>query len=195
MPVTGSPVRDRIAQFTKVQKNLGCYHPPSMDVLALFVTMIGLAAWLGSAVFMTFFVAPLVNRKLGPSQAREVMDVIAPRQYWLAFASALLMVFGGTGALFYPNLRTPTITFLALTGAALAVVLYASLVIAPRTISLRDRLQSSAGSEMNIEVRERYDQAIRMGTFLNVLSLLFLICAAAALAFLIAGVPRFQAGQ
>ncbi len=161
-----------------------------MDVLALFVTVVGLAAWLGSSVFMTFFVTPVVHRKLPPDEAAMVMDHVGPRQIWLAFGCALLMVSGGVGALFYESLRTPTITFLALTGVALAVVLYGGLVILPRMTSLRDRLQSSAGSEMNFQVRERYDQALRVSAYLNILSMLLLLGAAAALAAVLGQTPH-----
>jgi uncharacterized membrane protein len=160
-----------------------------MDVLALFLTVIGLASWLGSTVFMMFVVVPVAQRRLGATQSREILDVMGPRHSFLAVISAVLMLSGGTGALFHEQLRTPTITFMVLTGVALAIVLYASLVIFPRTASLRDRLQGSAGSEMNFEIRERYDQALRLAMFYNVLNLVILTGAAAALASLLVHSP------
>src|SRR5690606_23598298 len=106
-------------------------------VLALFFTALGLASWLGSAIFMNFIVAPVVNRRLAPSQAAELMEQVAPRQHWVGWFGAGLMAVGGAGALLYHPWRVPTIAFLVLTSIALALSLYAALVVLPRTISLR----------------------------------------------------------
>jgi uncharacterized membrane protein len=163
--------------------------PPAMDVLALFVTVVGLSAWMGATIFMSFFVAPVISRRLSPGQAADISDVLQPRLYWVSAASAILMGIGGITALFYPSLRAPTITFLVLTGAAVALSLYGGFVLVPRTTSLRDRLQSSAGSEWNFDVRERYDQATRIAVFLNLLVLLLLLGAAAALAAILSNPP------
>lgn len=160
-----------------------------MDVLALFVTVVGLSAWLGSTIFMSFCVLPAISRKLAPTEAAGVTDILQPRLYWLALGGALLMSVGGTTSLFYPTLKTPTITFLCLTGLAVVIALYVGFVIGPRTTSLRDRLQGSAGSEWNFEMRERYDQATRVGMYLNLLILLLLLGAAAALAAILATDP------
>ncbi|NRA97313.1 MAG: hypothetical protein HRU14_14010 [Planctomycetes bacterium] len=74
---------------------------------------------------------------------------------------------------------------MGLTALALTATLYAWLVLPPRTVSLRTRLQSSAGSQENFVVAERFDQATRLSMFVNVIVLLILLGAAAALATLL----------
>jgi uncharacterized membrane protein len=167
--------------------------PCAMDIFALFVTIVGLSAWMGSAAFMSFFVSPAVHKKLSPGQAAELLDALQPRLHWLSLACAIFMSVGGITALFYPTLKTPTITFLGLTSLAVALSLYGGFVLVPRTTSLRDRLQSSAGSEMNFAMRERYDQATRLAIFLNLLVLLLLLGAAAALAAILGTTPAASA--
>lgn len=166
-----------------------------MDIVALFVTIVGLASWFGAAVFMIFVVGPGVTRKLPPTEAAEVLDAIQPRLVWLSLGCAILMAVGGIAALFYPQLRVPTVTFLGLTSVAVALSLYSGLVLLPRTRSLRDRLQSSAGSEMNFQMRERYDQAVRVTLFLNIVVLLLLLGAAIALAAMLGDTPASTNGH
>jgi hypothetical protein len=156
-----------------------------MTILALSATIIGLALWLGAAVFLTWFVGPVVTRRLSPGKATEIMELVSPRFYALGIGGASLMLVGGAGALFDPSIRTPTITFMAFTGVAMALSLYAGFVLLPRTDDLRKRLQSSAGSEENIVVRERYDQALRLANYLHYLVIFLLLGAAAALAALL----------
>lgn len=161
-----------------------------MDILALFITVVGLAVWLGSAIFVTFSVSPVINRRLPPSKVAEVMEQITPRFHWQGVAAAILMLLGGGGALFTPRIQMPTIVFMVLTGVALSLSLYTMFVIQPRVESLRQRLQSSAGSEENFHLRERYDHATRLTSFIGGLVLIILLGAAAALAAMIGPTPK-----
>ncbi|MAG54751.1 MAG: hypothetical protein CMJ83_00515 [Planctomycetes bacterium] len=156
-----------------------------MDILAVFATIAGLSAWTGSSIFLTFFVEPVISRKLGPGRAAEVMEFIHPRYYWLSFISGIVMLVGAGGALFIPKVRVPSATFMGLTAIALTLSIYGWLVVYPRIVSLRTRLQSSAGSAENFVVAERFDQATRLAKFLNLVVLLILLGAAAALAALV----------
>lgn len=153
-----------------------------LSVLALFVTTLGLAVWMGSAVFGSFVVAPLVNRQLQPGQAREMLNQLAPRQHWLAFVCAALMMLGSGGILWIERLRTPAIGFFACTGFALLIELFLGLVMAPRASRIRERMQSSAGTEWNLDLRGSYDHAVRITGFLNALIMLGLVGACAFLA-------------
>jgi hypothetical protein len=152
-----------------------------MDVLAVFATIVGLSAWMGSCVFLTFFVGPVIGRKLGPGRTADVMDQVQPRYYWISLFSGLIMIIGSGGTLWIAPIRIPAIVFMGLTVLALTLSLYVWLVLHPRMVSLRTRLQSSAGSQENFVVRERYDQAERLTSFLNFIVLLMLLGAAAAL--------------
>lgn len=153
-----------------------------MTILALFSTILGLALWLGAVVFVTFFVYPVVARRLAPSKAAEVLDLLYYRYYYLGLAGGVLMEVGGSAALVNVSGRIPTITFMCLTGAALVGFLYGGLVTLPRMVDLRQQLQSSAGSDENFPLRDRFDQALRFLVFVNSLVLCFLIGSAIALA-------------
>lgn len=159
---------------------------PGLDVLALFVTNLGLAIWMGSAFFGSFMVAPLVNRRLNPSHAREMMSQLAPRQHWLAFVCAALMMIGAGGILWIERLRTPAIAFFAFTGVALSLELFLGFVLSPRAASLRERMQTSAGTEWNLGMRDSYDHAVRWCGFVSALILLLLVGTCAALAAVLA---------
>ncbi len=156
-----------------------------MDVLAVFATIVGLAAWTGSLLFHSFVVNPIVGKRLGPGRGAEVMDSVHRGYYVISLLSAIVMLIGAGGALFYEHVRYATWTFMGLTGLALTTTLYGWLVLHPRTVSLRARLQSSAASQENFVVAERFDQATRLSTFVNVVVLLMLLGAAAALAALL----------
>ncbi len=156
-----------------------------MDVLAVFATIAGLGAWIGSLIFHSFVVSPVVGRNLGPGKTADLMDRIHTRYYVISLLSGIVMLIGGGCALFAEAIRIPTWTFMGLTALALTATLYAWLVLHPRTVSLRTRLQSSAGSQENFVVAERFDQATRLSMFVNVIVLLILLGAAAALATLL----------
>ena len=156
-----------------------------MDVLAVFATIVGLAAWVGALIFHNFVVSPVVGRNLGPGRTAEVMDRIHTRYYFISLLSGIVMLIGAGGALFAEAIRVPTWTFMGLTGLALTATLYGWLVLHPRTVSLRNRVQSSAGSQENFVVAERFDQVTRLSTFVNMIVLLILLGAAAALATLL----------
>jgi hypothetical protein len=155
-----------------------------MGILGLFTTITGLALWLGSVVFVTFFVNPVLARRLTPGKLVEVSDQISARLYWLGMGCGILMLVGGVANLVETR-SVPTITFLVLTGIGMGIFLYAGSVILPRAVNLRHRLQSSAGSQENFQLREACDQAERLSTFFNYLVLFLLLGAGAALAMLL----------
>ena len=157
-----------------------------MDILAIFVTILGLAVWVGSSVFFSFFVVPCLSRHLTPSKISTLMETLGARYYWLGCASGVLMLVGAGAALFDEDVRRePTMVFLGLTALAMVILIYAWVVLLPRTVSLRKTLQSSAGSNENYVLAERYDQVNRLSSFFNVLVLLLLLGAAGALAALL----------
>jgi uncharacterized membrane protein len=163
-----------------------------MDILAIFVTLVGLGTWTGASVFWSFFVVPALNRRLTPGKTSELMETLGARYYWTGFGAGVFMLAGAGTALFDEDVhRLPTITFIGLTALALVLLIYAWLVVLPRTVSLRKRLQSSAGSTENFVLAERFDQAHRLSSFFNVVILLLLVGAAGALAaLLLPSMPR-----
>ncbi|HYC76740.1 MAG TPA: DUF4149 domain-containing protein [Planctomycetota bacterium] len=156
-----------------------------MTQLGLFGTILGLAVWLGSVVFLTFYVTPLLTRRLGPGKASEVLAVVNRWYFWQSWVCGVFMLAGGIGPLVgHPEQRATALTFITLTALGIAVSLYGGLVVVPRANDLRDRLQGSAGAEENLFVRDRFDHMNRVAIFLNGLVICLLAGAALAMSFL-----------
>jgi hypothetical protein len=156
-----------------------------MTLLGLFGTVVGLAFWLGSVVFFWFFVTPVLSRRLVPGKMAEVIGVLNPRYYVLSYACGLLMLVGAIQPIRNEDTRFDAIAFIALTMISIAISLYAGIVVSPRSQDLRERLQSSAGSDENLWIRDRFDHTNRLSIFLNGLVILLLLGAAYCLSSLI----------
>ena len=162
-----------------------------MTLLGLFGTSVGLAFWLGSVVFFWFFVTPVLSKRLVPGKMAELIGVLNPRYYVLSYAC------GAPHAASARSSRSATATpastaivFISLTLISIAISLYAGIVVSPRSQDLRERLQSSAGSDENLWIRDRFDHTNRLSIFLNGLVLLLLLGAAYCLSSMIS--DRFK---
>src|SRR5262245_43199446 len=124
-----------------------------MTLLGLFGTVVGLAFWLGSVVFFWFFVTPVLSKRLVPGKIAELMGVINPRYYFLSYFCGLLMLLGAIQPIRNETTRGYAIVFMSLTLVAIGISLYAGIVVSPRSQDLRERLQSSAGSDENLWIR------------------------------------------
>jgi hypothetical protein len=156
-----------------------------MTLLGLFGTVVGLAFWLGSVVFFWFFVTPVLSKRLVPGKMAELMGVLNPRYYFLSYVCGLLMLIGAIQPIRAESTRTYAIIFISLTLISIAISLYAGIVVSPRSQDLRERLQSSAGSDENLWIRDRFDHTNRLSIFLNGLVILLLLGAAYCLSALI----------
>jgi Domain of unknown function (DUF4149) len=156
-----------------------------MTLLGLFGTAVGLAFWLGSVVFFWFFVTPVLSKRLVPGKMAELIGVLNPRYYFLSYVCGLLMLIGVIQPIVNEQTRFWAIAFISCTLVALAISLYAGIVVSPRSQDLRERLQSSAGSEENLWIRDRFDYTNRLSMFLNGLVILLLLGAAHCLSALI----------
>jgi hypothetical protein len=156
-----------------------------MTLLGLFGTVIGLAFWLGAVVFFWFFVTPVLSKRLVPGKMAELMGVLNPRYYFLSYICGLMMLIGAIQPIRTEATRLYAIVFISLTLISIAISLYAGIVVSPRSQDLRERLQSSAGSDENLWIRDRFDHTNRLSIFLNGLVILLLLGAAYCLSALI----------
>jgi Domain of unknown function (DUF4149) len=156
-----------------------------MTLLGLFGTAVGLASWLGSVVFFWFFVTPVLSKRLVPGKMAELIGVLNPRYYFLSYVCGLLMLIGVINPIINEKTRAWAIAFISLTLVSLAISLYGGIVVSPRSQDLRERLQSSAGSDENLWIRDRFDHTNRLSMFLNGLVILLLLGAAYCLSGLI----------
>lgn len=158
-----------------------------MPLLGLFGTVLGLSLWLGSVFFFLFFVTPTLYKRLTPDIAGDVTDILNRWYYYLSWMCGGTMLVAAVPALAHD--RNNTVAFMILTGVAVGVTLYAGLVTHPRMRDLRERLRSSAGTEENLYLRDRFDHTTRLSHFLNGCVILLLSAAALALSAVLGAKP------
>lgn len=158
-----------------------------MTLLGLFGTVVGLAFWLGSVVFFWLLVTPVLSKRLVPGKMAELIGVLNPRYYVLSYACGFLMLLGAIQPIRNEETRLDAIIFISLTMISIGISLYAGIVVSPRSQDLRERLQSSAGSDENLWIRDRFDHTNRLSIFLNGLVILLLLGAAYCLSSMISG--------
>ncbi|MFO0888581.1 MAG: DUF4149 domain-containing protein [Isosphaeraceae bacterium] len=135
-------------------------------LLALFdsVYVIALCAWVGSILFFSFGVAPLIFRVLGQESGAKFVRALFPRYYaWGAIAGAIALPAYVAVPLCYPEYRGPWIGVQAmiLLGCIL-VMLYAGNSLTPAINAARDAGPSE---------HERFERLHRRSVGLNALVL------------------------
>src|SRR5437763_326063 len=81
-------------------------------LLALFDTiyLIALTAWVGSVLFFTFGVAPIIFRSLGADAGGKFVRALFPRYYAWGYTSGVVALAAGVlGPLGVPELRGPRV--------------------------------------------------------------------------------------
>ena len=111
-------------------------------LLALFdsVYVIALTAWVGSILFFTFVVAPLIFRVLGAEAGGRFVRALFPRYYtWGAIAGAVALPAMGCVPLSDPECRDPAVGLQALAIiAGTLTMLYAGNSLTPAINAARD---------------------------------------------------------
>jgi hypothetical protein len=131
----------------------------------VFVHVVALAVWTGAVAFFSFVVAPRVFGGLPVEQAGAVMGLLFPAYYAVGHACGAVVV--GTAALLWHWSRPGGRVWLVATGiagVALALSLYAGLVIQPRASALRPQLHRADAPPV---VREEFDALHRRAVQLN----------------------------
>ncbi len=104
------------------------------------VYLIAMSAWVGSVLFVSFGVAPVIFKVLGPEAGGRFVRVLFPRYYqWGAISGAIALPSAVAVPLCYPELRGPWVGVQALVIiAATLVMLYAGNALAPAINAARD---------------------------------------------------------
>jgi len=135
-------------------------------LLAIFdsVYLIALTAWVGSILFFSFGVAPIIFRVLGAESGGKFVRALFPRYYlWGVICCAVALPALICGALSFPELRGPMIGVqAALIVASLLIMLYCGNTLTPAINAARDEGPASA---------ERFDRLHRRSVHLNVVVL------------------------
>jgi hypothetical protein len=139
----------------------------SRVLLALFDSMyvIALTAWIGSILFFSFGVAPIIFGVLGEQMGGKFVRALFPRYYlWGAIAGAIALPAFVAGPLCYHEFRGPMVGVQALVIlAGILCMLYGGNSLTPAINQARDA--GPAG-------RERFNQLHRRAVRLNGLVLL-----------------------
>lgn len=135
-------------------------------LLGLFdsIYVLALTAWVGSILFFTFIVAPLIFAVLGTDAGDKFVRALFPRYYaWGAIAGAVALPSYVAVPLCYPEYRGPIIGIQAMILlGCIVIMLYAGNSLTPAINAARD-----AGPEG----KERFERLHRRSVWLNALVL------------------------
>ncbi len=128
------------------------------------VFLVAMAAWVGSILFVSFGVAPLIGRVLEPEPASRFARALFPRYYlWGTICGAIALPAVVCGPLAVPELRGPMVGLQAgLIVAGILIMFYCGNVLTPAINAARD-----AGPA----AQERFDQLHSRSTTLNSVTL------------------------
>jgi hypothetical protein len=126
-------------------------------LLAVFdsVYLVALTAWVGSILFFSFGVAPILFPVLGAESGGKFVRALFPRYYlWGAICGAVALPAFVAGPLCFPEYRGPRVGVqaLALLGCTL-IMLYAGNALVPQINRARD--EGPAGHERFVRLHRR----------------------------------------
>tara|TARA_B110000438_G_scaffold94419_1_gene93846 strand:- start:833 stop:1288 length:456 start_codon:yes stop_codon:yes gene_type:complete len=118
-----------------------------ISTLINFIYLLSLVCWIGSIIFFSFFVAPVVFKTLERDKAGEVVGIIFPRYYMIGYVSGVLVLM----ALL---LNGPAGLKWCAWGIMMVGTAYAGLVVNPKAKTLKEQLKDSSEAEKStLEVR------------------------------------------
>jgi hypothetical protein len=104
------------------------------------VYLVALTGWVGSILFFTFAVAPIVFKVLGPEAGGAFVRALFPRYFqWGAISGAVALPAAVAVPLCFPELRGPGVGVQALVIlSAILITLYSGNVVTPAINAARD---------------------------------------------------------
>jgi hypothetical protein len=152
-------------------------------IILLTIYLLCVATWLGAMVFFSVFVAPIIFTRLTVAQAGAVVSALFPRYYILGYVAGAI---GTLLALYFANSRGPRGWWngaaLAL-ASALALTIYAGVVLRPRVDAIRSVVEASKPDPV---LKAEFDTLHRRSVSVNgavlILNLIAVVATAAALA-------------
>lgn len=145
------------------------------------IYLVALIAWVGSILFFSFGVAPIVFKVLSPNSAARFLRAIFPRYYaWGAIWCAVALASFVCGPLAVPELRGRRVAAQeAVLIACILIMLYCGNVLVPAINAARD--SGPAGDV-------RFQRLHRRSVALNLVALVAGLCL--AVAFAVRPAPR-----
>jgi uncharacterized membrane protein len=129
------------------------------------IFLLGMTAWLGSLLFFSFGVAPIIFRVLEPPQAARFVRALFPRYYaWGATSGVIALASFTSGVLVRPEFRGfGALVQIVLLLMGILINLYCGNVLTPQINAARDSGPDQA---------DRFDRLHRRSVRLNGLMLL-----------------------
>ncbi len=147
--------------------------------IALFVYLLALACWLGGIIFFSFFTAPMIFTRLPIVEAGKVISAIFPRYYALGYIAGIISL---ALAIYFTSMRHSRIWWAGATLAiaiALAITLYAGMIVRPRVDSIRTVAEESTPDPA---LKAEFDHLHHLSVMLNGAVLLLNLAALAGTA-------------
>ena len=118
-----------------------------ISTLINFIYLLSLVCWIGSIIFFSFFVVPVVFKILEREKAGEVVGIIFPRYYMIGYVSGVLV-------LMVLLLNGPAGLKWCAWGVMMVGTAYAGLVVNPKAKTLKEQLKDSPEAKKStLEVR------------------------------------------
>lgn len=137
------------------------------------VYLVALTAWVGSVLFLSFGVAPIIFTALGPESAGKFVRALFPRYYqWGVISGAVALPAAMAVPLAFPDdLRGPWVGVQALAIiVGILITLYAGNVLTPQINAARD-----AGPEGQARFERLHQRSVWLNGLVLVLGLALLV--------------------
>jgi hypothetical protein len=110
------------------------------STLINFIYLLSLVCWIGSIIFFSFFVAPVVFKTLEREKAGEVVGIIFPRYYMVGYVCGVLtllaLLLGGSAGLKW-----------CAWGIMMVGTACAGLVVNPKARTIKEQLKGVSETE------------------------------------------------
>jgi hypothetical protein len=140
------------------------------------VYLVAMTAWVGSVLFFSFGVAPVIFKVLGPEAGGRFVRALFPRYYqWGVVSGAVALPSAVAVPLCFPELRGPWVGVQALAIlAAVLIMLYAGNALTPAINAAPD-----AGPEGHARFERLHRRSVRLNGLVLVIGLGLLVAFAA----------------
>ena len=119
------------------------------STLINFIYLLSLVCWVGSIIFFSFFVAPVVFKTLEREKAGELVGIIFPRYYMIGYVCGVLVLV----TLLLTGPETVGLKWCAW-GIMMLGTASAGLGVNPRAKTLKEKLKDASETEKpDLEVR------------------------------------------
>lgn len=132
--------------------------------VARYLYVMALIVWIGSIVFFSFAVAPVVFQVLPREQAGALTSAAFPIYYAVGCGCGLVLLLSCLllrGSALKKGLWTGNATVIA---GMFALTLYAAVSVQPRATALRPQLH---GADASSEAKQEFDRLHRLAVMLN----------------------------